>query len=76
MDYQTLLDRITAGYDSSSNSSDKEAYRTALDCEVLLLDDLGAHRVTGLGAGHRHEHRHPSLQQSQAADCHHESARR
>jgi DNA replication protein DnaC len=45
-DYQTLLDRIRSGYDSSSNSSDKEAYRTALDAEVLLLDDLGAHRVT------------------------------
>jgi DNA replication protein DnaC len=46
-DYQTLLDRIRAGYDSSSNSSNKEAYRMALDSEVLLLDDLGAHRVTG-----------------------------
>ena len=45
-DFQTLLDRIRAGYDSSSNSSDKEAYRMALDSEVLLLDDLGAHRVT------------------------------
>jgi DNA replication protein DnaC len=45
-DYQTLLDRIRAGYDSSSNSSNKEAYRVALDSEVLLLDDLGAHRVT------------------------------
>jgi DNA replication protein DnaC len=45
-DYQHLLDRIRAGYDPSSNSSDKEAYREALDSEVLLLDDLGAHRVT------------------------------
>ena len=45
-DYQTLLDRIRAGYDASSNSSNKEAYRVALDSEVLLLDDLGAHRVT------------------------------
>ena len=45
-DYQTLLDRIRAGYDSASNSSDKEAYRAALETEVLLLDDLGAHRVT------------------------------
>jgi DNA replication protein DnaC len=45
-DYQTLLDRIRSGYDSASNSSDKEAYRQALDSEVLLLDDLGAHRVT------------------------------
>jgi len=45
-DYQSLLDRIRSGYDSTSNSSDKEAYHSALDAEVLLLDDLGAHRVT------------------------------
>src|SRR5580698_2860273 len=45
-DYQTLLNSIKAGYDASSGSSDKEAYRSALDAEVLLLDDLGAHRVT------------------------------
>jgi len=45
-DYQTLLDRIRSGYDRSSGTMDKEAYRLALDCEILLLDDLGAHRVT------------------------------
>ncbi len=45
-DYQNLLDRIRSGYDPTSNSSDREAYRIALDAEVLLLDDLGAHRVT------------------------------
>ena len=45
-DYQNLLDRIRSGYDPGSNSSNKEAYRVALDAEVLLLDDLGAHRVT------------------------------
>jgi DNA replication protein DnaC len=45
-DYQNLLDRIRSGYDASSNSADKEAYRVALDTEVLLLDDIGAHRVT------------------------------
>jgi DNA replication protein DnaC len=45
-DYQNLLDRIRSGYDATSNSSDREAYRDALDVEVLLLDDLGAHRVT------------------------------
>ena len=44
-DYQNLLDRIRSGYDEASNSSDKEAYRVAMDKEVLLLDDLGAHRV-------------------------------
>ncbi len=45
-DYQNLLDRIRSGYDPSSGSSDREAYLAALDTEVLLLDDLGAHRVT------------------------------
>ena len=45
-DYQNLFDRIKSGYDSASNTSDREAYRIAIDKEVLLLDDLGAHRVT------------------------------
>jgi DNA replication protein DnaC len=45
-DYQTLLARIRSGYDSSSNSTDKEAYRVATDTDIILLDDLGAHRVT------------------------------
>ena len=45
-DYQNLLDRIRSGYDKESNLGDKEAYRVALEREVLLLDDLGAHRVT------------------------------
>ena len=44
--YQTLLNSIKSGYDPVSNSSDREAYRAALDAEVLLLDDLGANRVT------------------------------
>jgi DNA replication protein DnaC len=45
-DYQNLLDRIRSGYDASSNSSDRETYRVAMDTEMILLDDLGAHRVT------------------------------
>ena len=45
-DYKGLLDRIRLSYDSLSGQSDREAYRQALDAEVLLLDDLGAHRVT------------------------------
>ena len=45
-DYQNLLDRIRSGFDQTSGSADREAYRFALDAEVLLLDDLGAHRVT------------------------------
>lgn len=45
-DYKNLLDRIRSGYDASSGASDREAYRSALDTEILLLDDLGAHRIT------------------------------
>ncbi len=45
-DYQNLLERIRSGYDAASGASDKEAFRAALDAEILLLDDVGAHRVT------------------------------
>jgi DNA replication protein DnaC len=45
-DYQNLLDRIRSSYDPASQTSDKETYRVAMDKEVLMLDDLGAHRVT------------------------------
>jgi len=45
-DYQHLLQSIRASYDPTSGSTDREAYSTALDAELLLLDDLGAHRIT------------------------------
>ena len=45
-DYQNLLNKIRSGYDAASGAADREAYRAVLDVEVLLLDDLGAHRVT------------------------------
>ena len=45
-DYQNLLDRIRAGYSEKLGTSTREAYRVALETEILLLDDLGAHRVT------------------------------
>ncbi len=44
-DYQNLIERIRSGWNAASGASDKEAYHTALDVEVLVLDDLGAHRV-------------------------------
>ena len=43
-DYQNLIDRIRSGYDPASNSSNREAYREAMEAEVILLDDLGAQR--------------------------------
>jgi DNA replication protein DnaC len=45
-DYQNLLERIRSSYDAASGASDREAYRTTLEAEILLLDDLGAQRVT------------------------------
>jgi DNA replication protein DnaC len=45
-DYQNLLEKIRSGYSEALGSSSREAYNAALDAEVLLLDDLGAHRVT------------------------------
>ena len=44
-DYQDLIMRIKSSWDGASGTSEREAYRTALDCEVLLLDDLGAQRT-------------------------------
>jgi DNA replication protein DnaC len=45
-DYQQLLDRLRSGFDPAAGGVHREVYRTALECEVLVLDDLGAHRVT------------------------------
>ena len=45
-DYQSLLERIRAGYNVAAGASERAAYQAALDTEVLLLDDLGSHRVT------------------------------
>lgn len=44
-DYQNLLERIRSGWSDTLGASDRDAYRVALDAEILLLDDLGAHRV-------------------------------
>jgi len=45
-DFQALLNHIRSGYDQASGTMDREAYRTALETEILVLDDLGAHRIT------------------------------
>lgn len=44
-DYQNLLERIYAGYSEKLGTSDRAAYQVALETEILLLDDLGAHRI-------------------------------
>jgi DNA replication protein DnaC len=45
-DYLNLLEQIRSGYDETIGTSKREAYRAALETEILLLDDLGSHRVT------------------------------
>lgn len=45
-DFQALLNHIRSGYDATSGTMDREAYRSAIEAEILVLDDLGAHRVT------------------------------
>lgn len=45
-DYQQLLEMIRSSFDPLSGASTRDAYSTALEVEVLLLDDLGSHRVS------------------------------
>jgi DNA replication protein DnaC len=45
-DFQALLNHIRSGYDPTSGTMDRDAYRSALESDILVLDDLGAHRVT------------------------------
>ena len=46
-DYINLLERVRSGYDSDAAPEDRHAYQACLDVPVLLLDDLGSHRVMG-----------------------------
>jgi DNA replication protein DnaC len=45
--YPQLLDQIREGFKPEANAASREAYQTAVEAELLLLDDLGAHRITG-----------------------------
>jgi len=68
-DYQNLLERIRSGYSETLGTSNREAYRIALETEILLLDDLGAqHKVTDWVADtvtaivtYRYNHRKPLI---------------
>jgi len=44
-DYQSLLQKIHSGYSKEAGTSEREAYRTALEAEVLMIDDLGNDNV-------------------------------
>jgi DNA replication protein DnaC len=74
--YQELLKRIKDGYDPVSNTSDREAYRKALDSEVLLMDDLAANRTSDWVQDtinsiitHRCDHRKPLIATTNAPDA-------
>src|SRR3954468_19687347 len=74
-DYQSLLEKIRSAYNEKLGTSNREAYRTALETEVLLLDDLGAHRVTDWVEDtvtaivtHRYNHRKPLIATTNLAD--------
>jgi len=74
-DYQNLLERIRSGYSETLGTSDREAYRSALEAEILLLDDLGAHRVTDWVEDtvtaivtHRYNHRKALIATTNLAD--------
>ena len=74
-DYQTLIGQIFASFDSETRGSNKDAYQSALDAEVLMLDDLGAYRssdwVEDVVAGiitHRCNHRKPLIATTNLSD--------
>lgn len=67
-DYQNLLERIRGAYSEASGIADRDAYSSALEAEILLLDDLGAQRVTAWAEDtvtsivtHRCNHRKPLI---------------
>ena len=75
-DFQNLLDRIRASYDANAGEKDREVYRLAMDVEILLIDDLGAHRakewvedvVTSI-ITHRYNYRKPTIITTNLADA-------
>jgi DNA replication protein DnaC len=73
-DYQNLLEQIRAGYSEALGIS-REAYQVALEAEILLLDDLGAHRTTEWTEDtvtaivtHRYNHRKPLIATTNLVD--------
>ena len=44
--YQELLEKLKSSYDPAYGAALRESYQRALECEILVLDDLGAYRAT------------------------------
>jgi DNA replication protein DnaC len=45
VDFSHMLSRIRASYDPATGA-DRDVFREAMECEILLLDDLGSQRGT------------------------------
>jgi DNA replication protein DnaC len=45
-DYQTLLERIQRSWNPTAGAADRDAYRQALETDIVLIDDLGARRAS------------------------------
>src|SRR5262249_25956977 len=43
LDFQTLLSRIRASFNRHAGSNERDGLHIAMEAQVLLLDDLGAH---------------------------------
>ena len=43
--YQSLLDKIIASYNPAAGAGRRNAYESAMESDVLLLDDIGANRA-------------------------------
>ena len=74
-DYQNLLENIRSSYNETLGTSNREAYVSALETDILLLDDLGAHRVTDWVEDtvtaivtHRYNQRKPLIATTNLAD--------
>jgi DNA replication protein DnaC len=44
-DFNSLIQQIRSSWDPASKASNRDAYGQAMEAEVLVLDDLGAHRT-------------------------------
>lgn len=74
-DYINLLERIRSGYDAEADPSDRETYQACLETPVLLIDDIGSHRVQGwiedtvtAIVTHRCNHKRPLIVTTNLAD--------
>lgn len=44
-DFNTLIQQIRSSWDPASKASNRDVYQEAMESEIVVLDDLGAHRT-------------------------------